>query len=314
MVFFDIPKISYDWFVQTVKYQKPYRNSGNAYPLGDRRYSARHFRAMDDGTFEVWYMHRENSDKVIKGEEINDYYKNRKPLAKVYPDNTLEFIDNRGYHQGERGILSEMLGRCTVYQVKSKGGTILATPDGTYPVFSGLRVSLETYKPVTEFQLIQPSLNRKRSNEVMKKYKEFYDTYPVFLKALDEKSGVSVCIDMYETLGEERFMRMDDIEIRTMVDNKHYLDAAMAVYLEGMPWVRSTIKYYMTQGGLMNRTPRLVNNWQEVVTHSVHKKFRKMMLGLDESVFDWIPQPQGVINASTWDHKIMVNGKEVKQL
>ena len=315
MVFFDVNSVTYDKLMQTTQYQKPYRDSGNAYPLGDRRYSARHFRKESDGTFTIWYMHRGISDKVIRGEEVNSYYTERKPLGRVHPDNSFEFIGGNGLHQGERGLLSEVIGRgAHVQQIKAKGGTVLFTRNGTYPVFKGLRISLDTYKPVMQFQVVQPTLNRKRSNEAMKKYREFLDTYPVFLKALDEKSGVSICTDMFEALGEERFMRMSDEDIKTMADNKHYLDAAMAVYLEGSPWIRSTIKYFVTEGGVQNRMPRLSNNWQEVVMHHVNKRFRKMILGLDESVFDWTPQPEGVVKDSTWHHKIIVDGETVTQL
>ena len=310
--FYDINKITYDRLLQTTKYQKPYRNSGNAYPLGDRRYSARHFRALEDGTFEVWYMHRENSDKVIKGEEINDYYKNRKPLAKVYPDNTLEFVGGNGLHQGERGLLSELIGYGTIAQVKSKGGTIWTSVNGTYPVFEGLRISLDTRKAVTQFQVIQPTLNRKRSNEAMKKYKDFYNLYPMYVNATNDKALAELFIDLYNQLGEERFMRMDSREIRVMVDNKHYLDAAVSLYLLNSPWYRSSIRYFAQDDG--SRSLRVPNNWQEAITYHVNKKFRKIILSLDESVFDWTPLPEGTLKASDWDHKIVVNGKECKQL
>jgi hypothetical protein len=303
IMFYDVSRVSYSRLVDTTKTQKPYRNSGNAYPLGDRRYSARHFRKEDDGTFTIWYVHRESSDAVIRGDEINEYYKNRKPLARVYPDNTLEFTSAKDFHQGERVLLSELVGRCTVHQVKTKGGTIMSTGSGEYPVFTGLRINLDTGKPVTKFTVIQPTLNRKRSNQAMKKYKEFLDTYPVFINALDNNSAVSIIKDMFEQLGEEKFMRLEEKTIATMVDNKHYLDAAMAVYLEASPWVRSTFRYYMQDGGY--HEPRMSHNWQELVKHMVGKNFRKMMLSLDESVFDWNPQPEGVLKKSEWGFKLV---------
>ena len=315
-MFYDVNSITYDKLLKTTQYQKPYRDSGNAYPLGDRRYSARHFRKEVDGSFSIWYLNRGITDKVLKGDEdIGDYYKNRKPLAVVHPDNTMEFTDTN-FHQGDRCLFSELIGRGgTIQQIKSKGGVVFYNSNGAYPVFVGLRISLDTYKPVTKFEVIQPTLNRKRSNEAMKQYREFLDTYPVLLKALDEKSGVSVITDMYQQMGEDNFMKINAKDIKDLVDKKFYLDAAMGIYLEAMPWFRSTIRYYMKNDGYMGGGhPRMASDWQDNVMYQVQKKFRKLMLSTDNSVFDWVSLPEGVLKSSEWNHQIMVGDKTVTQL
>ena len=312
-MFYDVNSITYDKLLKTTQYQKPYRDSGNAYPLGDRRYSARHFRKESDGSFSIWYLNREITDKVLKGDEdLGDYYKNRKPLAVVYPDNTMEFTDTN-FHQGDRCLFSELIGRGgTIQQIKSKGGVVFYNSTGAYPVFVGLRISLDTYKPVTKFEVIQPTLNRKRSNEAMKQYKDFLNTYPMFIKSLDEKSAVSVITDMYQQMGEDNFMKINAKDIKDLVDKKFYLDAAMGIYLEAMPWFRSTIRYYMKNDGYMGGGhPRMASDWQDNVMYQVQKKFRKLMLSTNDSVFDWVALPEGVLKSSEWDHKIIVDGNKI---
>jgi hypothetical protein len=41
--FYDVSKMEYKDYEKRVKDYKPYRGTTNAYPVGSRRYSARHF-------------------------------------------------------------------------------------------------------------------------------------------------------------------------------------------------------------------------------------------------------------------------------
>jgi hypothetical protein len=313
MYFYDISKITYARLVDTTKYQKPYRGSNNAYPLGDRRYSARHFRAMDDGTFDIWYMHRGCLDDVISGKEISEYYKSCKPLAKLYPDNTLEFTETRGYHQGERAMLSELIGYGTMYQVKSKGGTIWTCIDGTYPVFQGLRISLDTYKPVTEFTVVQPVLNRKKSNAIMKSYKEFLDVFPVYIKAMDSRAAIEVIKDLHDQSDKFNGAKFNNQTLKETADKKHYVDAAFINYLLQYHWIRNNFKYQLGENG--SGEARMPRDWQEDIMKTVERHFRKAVLGEIDEAFDWVTLPKGKLCASPWDHKIVSpTGEEFKQM
>jgi hypothetical protein len=89
--------------------------------MGDRKYSSRHFRKEEDGTFSVWYANREHMDKVI-AEEVQDanvWLKHRK-LVLIHPDNSVEFLRN-SYDQGDNMYLTEALGWHS-HNVKAKGG------------------------------------------------------------------------------------------------------------------------------------------------------------------------------------------------
>ena len=52
--------LTYDKMVERTKTIKPYRGGlSNAYPMGWREYSPRHFRANKDGSFSIYYKNRE---------------------------------------------------------------------------------------------------------------------------------------------------------------------------------------------------------------------------------------------------------------
>lgn len=315
MGFYDINRISYESLANKVKNSKPYRNSGNAYPLGYREYSARHFRALDDGSFSIWYMHREMSDKLGKGELKEGWYADKKPLGIVRPDNSFEFTEVNGLHQGENTLLSELLG-VYIHQVKSKGGAVMTVTSGKeeYPIFAGLRFDIGTKKPLTQFTVVQPTLNRKRSNEYMKQYKEFLDVYPMFIKAMDEKAAMDVIRDLYEQYDKFHGAKFNQTTLKEVVDRKHYVDAALMMYLLKAHWVRSNFNYHWREGGAVSE-PRMPRDWQDSVQGTVSRHFRKTILAEIKEAFDWVDLPMGKLPAATWEHKIVSpTGEEFKQL
>ena len=314
MSFYDISKINYESLANQVKNSKPYRNSGNAYPLGYREYSARHFRALDDGSFSIWYMHRESSDAVIRGDEINAWYKDKKPLGVVRPDNSFEFTTENGMHQGENTLLSELLG-VYIHQVKDKGGAVMSTGDGEYPIFTGLRFDIGTKKPLTQFTVVQPTLNRKRSNEHMKQYKEFLDVYPMFIKAMNDKAALNVIKDLYDQYNKFYGAEFNDKTLKEVVDKKHYVDAAFILYLLKAHWVRSNFHYHWREENGNTSEPRLSRDWQDSVQGMVSRHFRRTMLAETKEAFDWINLPMGKLPKTAWGHKIVSpTGEELKQL
>jgi hypothetical protein len=314
MSFYDISKISYESLANQVKNSKPYRGSGNAYPLGYREYSARHFRAMDDGSFSIWYLHREYSDKIEQGEVLEGWWRDKKPLGVVRPDNSFEFTTENGLHQGENTLLSELLG-VYIHQVKDKGGAVMSTGDGEYPIFTGLRFDIGTKKPLTQFTVVQPTLNRKRSNEHMKQYKEFLDVYPMFIKAMNDKAALEVIRDLYNQYNKFYGAEFNDKTLKEVVDKKHYVDAAFIMYLLKTHWVRSNFYYHWRDDNAGTSEPRLPREWQDQVQGTVSRHFRRTMLAETKEAFDWIDLPIGRLPKTAWEHKIVSpTGEEFKQL
>lgn len=304
MSFYDINKISYESLANQVKNSKPYRNSGNAYPLGYREYSARHFRALEDGSFSIWYLHREFSDKIQVGGVTEGWWRDKKPLGIVRPDNSFEFTTENGLHQGENTLLSELLG-VYIHQVKDKGGAVMSTGDGEYPIFTGLRFDIGTKKPLTQFTVVQPTLNRKRSNEHMKQYKEFLDVYPMFIKAMNDKAALEVIRDLYNQYNKFYGAEFNDKTLKEVVDKKHYVDAAFIMYLLKTHWVRSNFYYHWRDENAGTSEPRLPREWQDQVQGTVSRHFRRTMLAETKEAFDWIDLPMGRLPKTAWEHKIV---------
>lgn len=304
MSFYDISKISYESLANQVKNSKPYRNSGNAYPLGYREYSARHFRALEDGSFSIWYLHREFSDKIQVGGVTEGWWRDKKPLGVVRPDNSFEFTTENGLHQGENTLLSELLG-VYIHQVKDKGGAVMSTGDGEYPIFTGLRFDIGTKKPLTQFTVVQPTLNRKRSNEHMKQYKEFLDVYPMFIKAMNDKAALDVIRDLYNQYNKFYGAEFNDKTLKEVVDKKHYVDAAFIMYLLKTHWVRSNFYYHWRDENAGTSEPRLPREWQDQVQGTVSRHFRRTMLAETKEAFDWIDLPMGRLPKTAWEHKIV---------
>lgn len=304
MSFYDISKISYESLANQVKNSKPYRNSGNAYPLGYREYSARHFRALEDGSFSIWYLHREFSDKIQVGGVTEGWWRDKKPLGIVRPDNSFEFTTENGLHQGENTLLSELLG-VYIHQVKDKGGAVMSTGDGEYPIFTGLRFDIGTKKPLTQFTVVQPTLNRKRSNEHMKQYKEFLDVYPMFIKAMNDKAALEVIRDLYNQYNKFYGAEFNDKTLKEVVDKKHYVDAAFIMYLLKTHWVRSNFYYHWRDENAGTSEPRLPREWQDQVQGTVSRHFRRTMLAETKEAFDWIDLPMGRLPKTAWEHKIV---------
>ncbi len=313
MGFYDINRISYESLANTVKNSKPYRGSGNAYHLGDRTYSARHFRALEDGSFSIWYSHREMIDKLEKGDLKEGWYVGKKPLGIVRPDNSFEFTTVNGLHQGENTLMSELLG-VYIHQVKAKGGAIMSVGGfEDYPIFTGLRFDIGTKKPLTQFTVVQPTLNRKRSNAIMKQYKEFLDVYPMYIKAMNDKAAIEVIKDLHDQTDKFNGANFNAKTLKETVDKKHYVDAAFIQYLLHNHWIRSNFRYQLGDGG--SGEPRMPREWQESVESVIVRHFRKTILGEIDEAFDWVELPKGKLCASSWDHKIVSpTGEEFKQL
>ena len=181
-----------------------------------------------------------------------------------------------------------------------------------YPIFTGLRFDIETKKPLTEFDVVQPTLNRKKSNAVMKSYKEFLSVYPMFINAMNDKAGIEVIKDLYEQFDKFSVLKLNQLTVKEAVDKKHYVDAAIMLYLIKAHWVRSHFAYHLKEG---SSDTRLSNDWQGDVKDIVDRHFRKTILSQSSEAFDWVTLPKGKLCESSWDHKIFSStGEELKQL
>lgn len=318
MSFRDVNYINYHNLVSTTKYQAPYRNSGNAYPLGDRKYSSRHFRKENDGSFSLWYANRERADRHVTGTEYEgekryaDYMENSR-IGVVRPDNSFEFTA-RGYHQGENMMLSEGLAG-HLYNDVTRGGLMLTKGKFSHPVFQGLRIDCSSGKAVTDYKIFRKVLDRKKANEYMKQYDQFKRVGPMMYQSLTDDGIVEVYDDLLSEYGPE-FGALGDVEGMRMVKEGKYVDAICVFAFAVTPG----LKHFAQERARLKAGGELVPNrffqWyprSRVITlKRIKEGFRDIAVAEDESLFDYEELEVGHKPPSTkWAYKITVNGTQV---
>jgi len=327
MSFNDIRRISYDRLTQRVATEAPYKGSGNAYPLGERRYSDRHFRKESDGTFSVWYADRElvdnkfgrSNDKSTIWANANRGYYERRLLGRVHPDNTYEFVNHSW--PGENMMLSQAL--CAyLHHDQSKGGTVyekkLFNKQVVHPVFKGLRINCDTGEAVTPYSAFLPKVNRKAANEVMSKYKEFITVFQTMINTMDDRGIWEVYEDLYKIEAEndkEVWRNMDVTTVKRLIDEKKYVDAGCLFAM----FTRATHMRWRVErcagGDNYQLNQPLGYEWRTSAMKAIDTDFRKMILKQHPDVFSHHELEQGApLPSSQWGVEVRAEGHVVKRL
>lgn len=328
MSFNDIRRISYDRLMQRTKTDRPYKDSGNAYPLGERRYSDRHFRHEADGTFTIWYGDREvidnkygkSNDKQDIHAQNNDFY-DRRMIGRVHPDNSFEFVVDTS--QGENMLLTEALG-AWVHHDKSKGGTVFEKRkvgnSGKYihPVFKGLRINCDTGEAVTPYSVFLPVVNRKAAKEVMSQYQDFITVFSTMIDSMDDRGIWEVFEDLYEHEAQgdkDKWRSLGAGTVKRFIDEKKYVDAGcLFALLNSSSYMRWRVEWVMdndTQSGIDYLGRRFKDNAKK----DVSTKFRKMILKQHPEVFKFTEIEAGdPLPASQWGVEVRVGKQPVVRL
>ena len=322
MSFYDIKRISYARLVNRIAMDRPYKDSGNAYPLGDRKYSDRHFRHEDDWSFTIWYADRElidnkygkSNDKQGHLAQNKDHYDNRM-IGIVRPDNSFEFVT--GTSQGENMLLSMALGGC-LYHDKSKGGTVYKSDGVTHPVFKGLRINCDTDEAMTPYTVFLPRVKRRAANEVMEEYQEFINTFGVMIDSMDDRGVWEVFEDLYthEAKGDKEMWRSLDISVvKRLIDEKKYVDAGcLFTMLSKTAHMRWRVEWHMLNDTHPN-SKSLPHSWRSQAKKDATVNFRKMILTQHSGVFDFVElKAGGPLPASQWGLLVQSGGSPVVRL
>lgn len=298
MAFYDVSKMEYKDYEKRVKDYKPYRGT-NAYPVGARRYSARHFVMRDDGVVEVYYIGLPY--KKQKEEEGNPIT----PLLYIHPDNTVEF--NRSSGSSDVGFLTKLTGYWVRHDMKYGGTIVSNSPQSIHPVFKGARFLLSKHECLTPYEWHHPTVNRKRAKESMKKYDEFLKLHKVFLDPMNKEGINGIFDDFHNEIGEhwEHQHRWDINKFNEMVESKRYVDAA--VYLNvvdrGFWWIKYAVD-------------RDLDNFKDQVCKFAQSGLKKVIYKYGgEQVFDYREIPAGGhITSSRWRIRVTSNGQGVERL
>jgi hypothetical protein len=165
--------------------------------------------------------------------EQYDYYTYEsvpRVLCVVRSDNTLEYVAN-SYYQGDNMKMSEWMGG---YQYDSYRMSGTAYSSGYYnnhntgvnhPVFKGLRIDADHNPVGMNVQVFRRTVDRKRSKELMAKYKELFKSPDAMLKCMDTDTMIVSIKDILD----EHFGGNENIYI----NNKKCFELAEKMFAEG---------------------------------------------------------------------------------
>jgi hypothetical protein len=321
MAFYDIQYINYK-NLEEISRSKPFRGSDNAWPLGERRYSARHFRREEDGSFSIWYLNREVSDDLAKdalAEERKKYvsgYEAHK-LGLVRSDNSFEFLNASG--QGENMLLCEGLRGGLGYNV-NKGGLVFERGQHIHPVFRGLRIDCDSGESRTDYKLFQAVVNRKKANQYMKQFDEFKTVAPVMLNSMDDAGILQVYDDMYD-IHRDSFKDLDKKYVMQLVHEGKYVDAlCLFSMIENHMWeIRHGTRFRHEARVNREYVPNHLNNipsrFKERTMRVLQNKFRDIAVSTQKDLFELKELQAGKeLPESKWDLLVTVNGVSMKRL
>lgn len=226
-MFRDVHKMNYADFMRIVKTTSPYRGT-DAYPVGSRRYSRRHFIVRDDKVL-VWEANLKMAADVRAGKNTNSWVADSH-LITIHPDNTVEFHNVRGI--GDGGYLSAILGGYIGSSSKHSGtiwSVYVGNEQRVHPVFKGLRVSLDDHSvhPDSQYKMIYRRIIPKEKEKVMGELEKQLTVAQAMLNSMS-LDGIK---EMYKELRGACKHHQRDEAIRVARQNNHCLDVLIHMAL-----------------------------------------------------------------------------------
>lgn len=313
MAYNDLVRVSYAKLKNISETVKPYNGSKDSFPLGDRRYSFRHFRVAEDGVFDLYLGNREavNAGMAKKGRgrltaSRAEVYVTHSKVASVHPDNTIEFLATRCGMSDIMFYDGMFKGEAWAKISSRHGGAILRYDSDRrmHPLFRGLRVNLSNFSvsETTDYVSYQPILKRKEADEYMKQFKDFYKSYHVMFDPIPVEAYKEITEDLRAEYPDVLFA-MDDPQLfeanwdadavvgvfADLIRKNRYADAALLSLGLNSPWVFYRI--YRSHGIDFNR---------ETVHLTVEKTKHKLIKN-EPSLFTFKPISAGEpLPASKW--------------
>jgi hypothetical protein len=311
-MFHDIQKVSYS-SMQRVIARSPYKNS-NAYPLGDRKYSNRHFRVnREDGSMTIYYYSRQAADDASAGKDtVTEGMMKRwksSAIATVHSDNSIEFHNIND--NGQTGMLSNMLSAAVTHSSKHQGVIIdganyyANTNSYIHPGFEGLRISLNDGKALTPYRVFQRRVNRKKADQEMSLYTDFINVYKPMINAMTREGVVEVIRDMSKKYGGVH--RLSNESFVQLIKENKFVDAAVYFALihniRGVRWL-----HYQA-------SPKQYELFLKTLHNSLPCKLRETVLMGCDHVFEEKELKAGEeFPSATWGHRIvMEDGSKVNR-
>jgi hypothetical protein len=313
--FADVGFVGRERLERIVATDKPYRDSKNAYPYGDRKYSARHFRVLENGDYEIWHMSRTTVDDYLGGKHPEHDYRKWGLVGIVRADNTFEFTKPVG--QSESMLLTEAM-NASVYNNARLGGAIYTKNDRMHPIFRGMRVDLKTGDAVTPYTTVHHTLKRKEARELDKQHNEFRAVYKAMLDAMDNRGLTELMIDVMSENDIDNVSSADFSVVQRLIDEKKYLDAGL---LFGAISTRTNWYISYALGSVKNEgrsIEEVANSYGRYIKDAANwnpAKFRKALYKHSPQVFTTEERTAGTkLTEATWGFDTIVDGKVAERL
>ena len=211
---------------------KPYRGSGR-YPVGQRTHRTKVFTIDElDGEqiYRVYYGNKYDTEYLTKEEYLKHknlenyheltwqtdeskryvkYVVSPFELGIVRPDNTFEFTAPADYHsygQGHNQVMSSWT-RGYLHKNSRQGGLVYKAGHGEHdlmhPIFEGLRIDCDTWAlhETSQYRVYGYRVDRKKGNEFIYKYKDFYTVCETMMCAMDIKNLMETGIEIAKENG-----------------------------------------------------------------------------------------------------------------
>lgn len=294
--FSDIDRMNYSDYMRVVEKYKPYRST-QAYPIGSRRYSHRHF-VVKDGVVQVWHSNLKTAENHRQGKKTSDWIV-RRHILNIHPDNTVEFLDAWGI--GDTMLMSNLLGGL-VHSESKRGGVVYyhkKDPKVAHPVFKGLRVSLDdgSVHPDTQYKMIYRRIVPSEKSKVMEVMNHQIEIGMVMLRAMNLEGMKEVWKEIKEkpTTNRNRQELLNEAS-----KNNHCLDvlAHMSLVNSNYWW----FEYARDEERFINAVERKL------------KKAEKAYIAAQPQVFKYTEREPFDFPSATWGIDIKVGERIVERL
>lgn len=286
MGFYDVNKFERSVFDTIITRGGKYTTGKEAYPVGKREYSGRHFRIEDDGSYAIWYANRLGVDAYLDGKmpQQAEWYERRK-LGKLHADDSFEFLSCTG--QGESLFMTEGM-RKYVHRVGTKDGLVVETKNGVHPVFRGLRIAQDG-SAVTPYTLYKRKAKRKQCNTFIAQYKAPMAAAFSMLGVMTPMNINEIYMDLAHEFGGDTGRKLYTAklsDVRKLMDSGRTVDA-LCLYTVTAPKYSGLMRAWEVNAFIehrsMTRVDQLRHHYVLRMQDFVKRNFGRDIIGsLDE--------------------------------
>lgn len=335
-------RLDFSSLASKVRSTDPYRGTMR-YPMENRSNRQNIFELVEtdnDIEFHVSHSYRYEEKEIsearfklldgVRGARVHkkthdhekyEYYTHEsvpRVLCVVRSDNTLEYATN-SFYQGDNMKMTDWMGGYQYDSYRMSGtawhGGYHKGSNINHPVFKGLRINQETHEPVgMNVQVFRRTVNRKKSKDLMAKYKEAFKSPDAMLKCMDTDTMIVTIKDILdENFGGEQNHYLSHKECfviaeRMFAEGNNYDGVILHAFANELQGFNRWAIDSFTSG--QNRSYYRITEPKNVVPRLIScmaKKLYKEYKPFDEEEVDFKN-----VRSSQWGIRIVVDGVEIE--